>query len=69
MEPLLSKPEGQRYHTLMYGKNMMGSYASQLNHRERWLVLSYVRSLQEAFLAQNKPSASAAAKTDSTKTK
>lgn len=69
MEPLLSKPDGQRYHTLMYGKNMMGSYASQLNHRERWLVLSYVRSLQDAFLAQNKPTASAAAKTDSTKTK
>lgn len=65
-EPLLSKPEGQRYHTLMYGKNMMGSYASQLNNRERWLVLSYVKSLQDA----SKPVASSmAAKTDSTKSK
>ena len=62
-EPLLSKPQGQRYHTLMYGKGMMGSYASQLNHRERWLVLSYVKSLQDA----NKPAATA--KTDSTKIK
>ena len=64
-EPLLSKPEGQRYHTLMYGKGMMGSYASQLNHRERWLVLSYVRSLQDA----SKAAAAPATKTDSTKTK
>lgn len=64
-EPLLSKPEGQRYHTLMYGKGLMGSYASQLNHRERWLVLSYVKSLQEA----SKASAAPTTKTDSTKTK
>ncbi len=61
-EPLLSKPEGQRYHTLMYGKNMMGSYASQLDHRERWLVLNYVKSLQGASM-------SSAVKMDSTKTK
>ena len=64
-EPLLSLSEGKRYHTLMYGKNMMGSYASQLNHRERWLVLSYVKSLQDA----SKPAAASSAKTDSTKTK
>lgn len=66
MEPLFSLPEGQRYHTLMYGKGLMGSYASQLNHRERWLVLSYVKSLQDA----SKPAASASTtKSDSTKTK
>jgi mono/diheme cytochrome c family protein len=61
-EPLLSLPEGQRYHTLMYGKNMMGSYATQLDNRERWLVLSYVKSLQAA----GKPIAMVA---DSAKTK
>lgn len=43
---LLTLPEGQRYHTLMYGKGLMGSYASQLDHKERWLVLDYVKSLQ-----------------------
>lgn len=58
MEPLLSLPDGQRYHTLMYGKGLMGSYASQLNHRERWLVLSYVKTLQAA----SKPAATAEAK-------
>jgi mono/diheme cytochrome c family protein len=67
-EPLLSKPEGQRYHTLMYGKGLMGSYASQLDNRERWLVLSYVKSLQDAAVAASKPVATAST-TDSTKSK
>ena len=47
-DDLMSKPEGQRYHTVMYGKGMMGSHASQLDHKERWLVLSYVKSMQDA---------------------
>ena len=59
---LMTKPEGQRYHTLMYGKGLMGSYASQLNHRERWLVLAYVKALQDA-------SKGGSASTDSTITK
>jgi mono/diheme cytochrome c family protein len=54
---LLSKPDGQRYHTIMYGKGMMGSYATQLEHRERWLVLEYVRLLQNDYLAKEKGSA------------
>ncbi len=64
-EPLLSLADGKKYHTLMYGKNMMGSYASQLDNRERWLVLSYVKSLQNA----GKPSSASAMITDSTKSK
>lgn len=60
---LVSLPEGKRYHTLMYGKGLMGSYASQLNHRERWLVLSYVKSLQGSSTTAEAPVA-----TDSTKT-
>ncbi|MBK9328589.1 MAG: cytochrome c [Sphingobacteriales bacterium] len=64
MEPLLSKPDGQRYHSLIYGRNLMGSYASQLNHRERWLVLAYVKSLQGTA----QPTASVT-QTDSTITK
>jgi len=49
---LLNKPAGQRYHTIMYGKGMMGSYATQLEHRERWLVLEYVAGLQKKYLAK-----------------
>jgi cytochrome c553 len=58
---LATLPEGQMYHTVMYGKGLMGSYASQLNHRERWLVISYVRSLQGSTKV-------ATTTTDSTKT-
>lgn len=36
--------DGRYYYTIMYGKNMMGSYASQLNHNDRWKVIAYIRS-------------------------
>jgi|SRR5690554_7342446 len=49
---LMSKAQGQRYHTVMYGKGMMGSYATQIDHRERWLVLEYINKLQKD--SQNK---------------
>jgi mono/diheme cytochrome c family protein len=39
-------PEGKMFHTLTYGKNMMGSHASQLSKEERWTVIQYVKYLQ-----------------------
>ncbi|MEZ4879406.1 MAG: cytochrome c [Chitinophagales bacterium] len=33
-EALLTKPQGQRYHSLIYGKGLMGSYATQLDNRK-----------------------------------
>jgi len=42
--------EGNMYHTIMYGLNMMGSHASQVNHDERWLIVSYIKSMQAASL-------------------
>lgn len=44
--PLKDLPEGKMYHTVTYGKGMMGSHASQLDKRERWLVVHYVKYLQ-----------------------
>ncbi len=38
---------GKIYHTIKYGLNMMGSYASQLNPQERWKVVMYVQQLQK----------------------
>ncbi|MBI2969015.1 MAG: cytochrome c [Bacteroidetes bacterium] len=38
---------GKIYHTLVYGVNMMGSHAAQLNPEERWKVIWYVRQLQQ----------------------
>ncbi len=38
--------EGSIYHVIMYGRNMMGSHASQLNDKERWQVVQYVDQLR-----------------------
>ena len=38
--------EGSIYHTIMYGKNMMGSHSSQLTEEERWQVTAYVLELR-----------------------
>ncbi len=38
--------EGNIYHVIMYGKNLMGSHASQLSYKERWQVVQYVEKLR-----------------------
>lgn len=40
-------PEGTLYHVMTYGKNLMGSYASQLNRKQRWMIAEYVKSKQQ----------------------
>ncbi len=45
-ESFIDTTAGFFYHTIMYGKNMMGSYADKLSYRERWDVIQYIRSLQ-----------------------
>ena len=39
--------DGKIYHTMQYGINLMGSYASQLSPQERWKVVMYVHELQK----------------------
>ena len=39
-------PEGTMFHSVTYGKNNMGSYASQLSRMQRWMVVQYVKSKQ-----------------------
>ena len=34
------------FHTTQYGKNMMGSHASQLTATQRWKIIQYVQTLQ-----------------------
>ncbi|MBN8853282.1 MAG: quinol:cytochrome C oxidoreductase [Sphingobacteriales bacterium 50-39] len=41
-------PEGQMYYSVTYGKNKMGSYASQLSTHQRWMVIGYIKSKQGA---------------------
>ncbi|RPD99032.1 cytochrome c [Aureibaculum marinum] len=42
--------EGSIYHVIMYGRNLMGSHASQLNDLERWQVTHYVEQLRNDLL-------------------
>lgn len=42
--PGLDIPEGKMFHSVTYGKGLMGSHSSQLNQHERWLIISYIRT-------------------------
>ncbi len=49
----LDMPAGQMFYSVAYGKNLMGSYASQLTRQQRWMIIAYIKSQQAA----NKPAA------------
>jgi mono/diheme cytochrome c family protein len=59
--------EGTMFHSVTYGKNSMGSYASQLNTKQRWQVIAYIKSKQAA-VATAKPAADSAKTTVPVKT-
>ncbi len=42
--PDLQLPEGKMFHTITYGKGLMGAHASQLNQEERWKLVHYIRA-------------------------
>ncbi len=46
---------GRYYHSIMYGKNVMGAYTDKLSYEERWQVIHWIRALQakELGLAYN----------------
>ncbi len=54
-------PEGQMFYSVMYGKNLMGSYASQLSRRQRWMVIRYIKMNQLKAKAAAAPAAMAIA--------
>jgi len=43
--------EGKIFHSLTYGKNLMGQHASQINQKERWQVVEWVKCLQKGITA------------------
>jgi mono/diheme cytochrome c family protein len=59
----LDMPDGQMFYSVTYGKNMMGSYASQITDKQRWMIIHYIKAQQAAKHAGAKPTA-----TDSTAT-
>ena len=46
LKQYVDMPIGTMFYSITYGKNNMGSYASQLTRRQRWMVLQYVKSQQ-----------------------
>ncbi len=52
-----AKSEGTIFHVQTYGKNLMGSYASQLNKKQRWMIARFIKSKQSA--TSNPPTAMA----------
>lgn len=40
-----SKPEGQMFYSITYGKGVMGAHASQINKKERWEIVQYLKLL------------------------
>ncbi|MEP7277557.1 MAG: cytochrome c [Bacteroidota bacterium] len=44
--------EGTMFHSITYGKNTMGSYASQVTPKQRWMIISYIKSKQVAKPAE-----------------
>jgi mono/diheme cytochrome c family protein len=61
-----SMPDGQMFYSVTYGKNKMGSYASQLNTHQRWMVIAYIKSKQGAGKSGGAAAAPATATKDST---
>jgi len=70
-DPIVSKmPDGQMFYSITYGKNAMGSYASQITTKQRWMIIHYIKEQQAAKATKANPVASDStgtkAKTDST---
>lgn len=66
----MAMAEGTMFHSLTYGFNTMGSYASQLSTEQRWMVIHYIKEKQAASgggaAAPATPAANAAPATDTT---
>lgn len=49
----ISMSEGKMFHSVQHGKNLMGSYASQMNKEDRWKVIAYIKQMQAEHIAKN----------------
>ncbi len=54
--------EGNMFHSITYGRNLMGSYAEKLSYKQRWQVIFYIQKLAKVGrFAQESDTASAQA--------
>lgn len=57
-DPIVANmPDGQMFYSITYGKNAMGSYASQLTTKQRWMIVHYINEKQNTA---KKPTTNAA---------
>jgi mono/diheme cytochrome c family protein len=61
--------EGKIFHSITYGKGMMGQHASQLTQEERWKLVYYVQKLQGPKATPAADSTAKAAATPTTEPK
>ena len=66
LDQYVSMADGTMYHSIFYGKNNMGSYASQLSRKQRWQLVQYIRTLQPKPATTVATVTAGVAKTDST---
>ena len=43
---IVELPDGEIFHTVSYGKNLMPGYAATIEIRDRWAIVAYLRALQ-----------------------
>lgn len=60
--------DGRIFHIMTYGQGNMGSYASQLDRKQRWMIVQYIRSLLPKAEGTTAAPAPAAADTAKAKT-
>jgi hypothetical protein len=65
LKQYLVEPEGQMFHVVTYGKNNMGSYAAQLDRKQRWMVVHYIKTEQEKETTKNVAAGTGATSADS----
>jgi mono/diheme cytochrome c family protein len=47
---IVEMPDGELFHVVTNGRNLMGSYASQVIVEDRWAIIAYLRALQLSHL-------------------
>jgi mono/diheme cytochrome c family protein len=56
---IVQMSDGEIFHVITHGRNLMGPYASQVEIEDRWAIIAYVRALQLAALGSQEDLAGA----------
>lgn len=48
---LVRMTDGEIFHVITYGRNLMPAYAAQVDIPDRWAIIAYVRALQRSQLS------------------